>query len=272
MEVASRTMAMDFTVIWRPFFLDAQLPGGDGVDKMQHYNRKFGAERVAQMMPAMAKTFADEGISGYSINGRVGNTMDSHRLLEHALNQGGPAQQDALVEALFHRYFLGGRALSSREVLLEAAAEVKLDGAETVLDSEGLKEDVWLAVESAYSDGVSGVPYFRIDGGGHGKTVSGGQPAEVFLQIFRSLEPPPVGRVRSLHTFTVGSQVAVKGLVAKPEHNGKVGTVLGAQGAERVQVRLADGAELALKPTNLEPRGAGPTAEQQQQEGGVDLL
>merc|ERR1719440_660498 len=74
-------------------------------------------------MPRMVQTFKDEGIDNYSINGRVGNTMDSHRLLEFALQTGGPAKQDRLVELLFDRYFLKGHALSSRSVLLEAASE-----------------------------------------------------------------------------------------------------------------------------------------------------
>ena len=82
MDTASKTLGMDFSVTWKPFFLDPRLPGGEGKDKMEHYKAKFGAARVAQMMPHMVQTFAQEGIPGYSINGRVGNTMDSHRLLE----------------------------------------------------------------------------------------------------------------------------------------------------------------------------------------------
>ena len=42
------------------------------------------------------------------------------------------------------------------------------------------------------------------------------------------------------------------GMVAMPELNGKVGSVMGAQGADRVQVRLPGGVELALKRANLE--------------------
>jgi len=247
MAVASSTMAMDFSITWKPFFLDPNLPGGDGKDKLAHYKAKFGAERVAQMMPRMVQTFKDEGIDNYSINGRVGNTMDSHRLLEFALQTGGPAKQDRLVELLFDRYFLKGHALSSRSVLLEAAFEAGLDGAEQLLASDDLSEAVWTEVEGAYSAGVTGVPYFRIDGGGRGKELSGGQAPEVFLQILAALGPPA-----SALGFALRSQVRIQGLVSKPELNGTTATVLGAQGTERVQVRLADGVAMALKPSNLE--------------------
>jgi predicted DsbA family dithiol-disulfide isomerase len=247
MAVASATMAMDFSITWKPFFLDPNLPGGEGKDKLAHYKAKFGADRVAQMMPTMVQTFKDEGIDNYSINGKVGNTMDSHRLLEFALKKGGPAKQDRLVEILFNRYFLQGRALSSRPVLLEAAAEAGLDGAEQLLASDALSEDVWTEVEGACQAGVTGVPYFRIDGGGRGKEVSGGQAPEVFLQILSSLGPPELAL-----GFALRSQVRIQGLVSKPQFNGKLATVLGPQGGERVQVRMADGTEIALKPSNLE--------------------
>jgi len=187
MSVAEKTLNMQFSVSWRPFFLDPNLPGGEGKDKLAHYKLKFGADRVAQMMPRMVQTFAEEGIPGYSIEGNVGNTMDSHRLLEYALRQGGAAKQDKLVEVLFERYFLKGQALSSRQVLLDAAAAADLDGADALLASDQLHDEVWSEVESAYQAGVSGVPHFKIDGGGPGRELSGGQPPEAFLRILRSL-------------------------------------------------------------------------------------
>lgn len=252
MTVAEKAMNMEFRITWRPFFLDARLPGGEGKDKLSHYKSKFGEERVAQMMPRMVQTFKDEGIDGYSIAGRVGNTMDSHRLLEHALAIGGPEKQDALVEVLFDRYFLKGRALSSHEVLLDAAKAASIDGAEQLLASESYTEQVWSEVEKAYQSGVTGVPYFRIDGGGPGKELSGGQPPDVFLRIFAGLGTAAPSASAAALGFAAGSHVRVRGVQAKPEHNGKSGKVVGAQG-ERVQIRLADGTELALRPANIEP-------------------
>ena len=67
--------------------------------------------------------------------------------------------------------------------------------------------------------------------------------------------PPAAPGGGAVHGFALGSRVRVRGLVGKPEHNGKEGEVLGAQGVERVQIRLADGVEIALKPSNLEAHG-----------------
>ena len=241
MALASQTMQLDFSISWKPFFLDARLPGGEGKDKMEHYKQKFGAARVAQMLPQMQRTFAEEGIPNYSIDGRVGNTMDSHRLLEYALSSGGAAKQDALVEHLFKQYFIQGRSLSSRSVLLEAAAAVDLERAAEILDADDYTEQVWSKVESAYAAGVSGVPYFRIDGGGRGKEVSGGQPPEVFLNIFSSLSSAP--SLPGPSAFAAGGSIRVVGLQAAAVHNGKAGTVVGAQGS-RLQVELELSAEI----------------------------
>ena len=49
--------------------------------------QKFGAARVAQMVPFMKSVFESVGVMGYSLEGNVSSTLDSHRLLEHALAQ-----------------------------------------------------------------------------------------------------------------------------------------------------------------------------------------
>lgn len=57
----------------------------------------------------MQETFADEGL-GYSMGGKTGSTLNSHRLIWWALQKGGPAAQDRLVEQLFKAYFTEVRA------------------------------------------------------------------------------------------------------------------------------------------------------------------
>lgn len=90
--------ATDVVVRWRPFFLDPTLP--PRVDKMTHYKQKFGAARTARMIPHMQEVGRAEGIT-FSYGGDMGNTLDSHRLIELAAEQG---KQDQMVEALFKRY------------------------------------------------------------------------------------------------------------------------------------------------------------------------
>ena len=44
---------LDFDIRWRPFQLNAQAPEGKGVNKLDMYKKKFGADRVAAMVPRM---------------------------------------------------------------------------------------------------------------------------------------------------------------------------------------------------------------------------
>lgn len=183
MLVAREKHGLSFEVKWRPFFLDPSLPK-EGKPKLPHYKAKFGAARVEQMGPFMKKTFADEGIPNFSMEGMLGNTLDSHRLLELAGEQ-SEQKQDALVEELFRLYFTEGHALSDKKVLLAAAEKANVSGAAALLDGNEKEDEVWAAVEEAYAVGVSGVPHFRLtSSSGSVHELSGGQPSDEFLKIF----------------------------------------------------------------------------------------
>ncbi|KAL1506961.1 hypothetical protein AB1Y20_007825 [Prymnesium parvum] len=185
MAQARETLGLTFEVKWRPFFLDPSLPT-EGKSKLEHYNAKFGVERVKQMAPFMKQTFESEGIPDYSMDGLLGNTFDSHRLIELAGEQ-SEAKQDALVEQLFRAYFTQGKSLSDREVLVAAAGRAEVDGARELLESSAKREEVLAGVEEAYRAGVTGVPHFRIrSSSGVVRELSGGQPPEEFLKIFSS--------------------------------------------------------------------------------------
>ena len=84
----------EFDVTWRPFQLNQAAP--KAVNKLEMYNEKFGADRVAKMVPHMSGVGKAEGIS-FSYGGDTGNTFDSHRMIEKAKQLG---KQDEVVEQL----------------------------------------------------------------------------------------------------------------------------------------------------------------------------
>eukprot|EP00291_Cryptomonas_curvata_P023869 CAMPEP_0172159772 /NCGR_PEP_ID=MMETSP1050-20130122/5167_1 /TAXON_ID=233186 /ORGANISM="Cryptomonas curvata, Strain CCAP979/52" /LENGTH=181 /DNA_ID=CAMNT_0012829419 /DNA_START=192 /DNA_END=734 /DNA_ORIENTATION=+ len=175
---------VDFQINWRPFFLNpAQDAPKEGEDKLVMYNRKFGAQRIAQMLPRMTQVFAGLGIT-YSMGGRTGNTIDSHRLITWAGRQ-GLAQQDRVVEALFDAYFSREQFLGDRAVLLDAAAKAGLDpaaAAAVVDDPNALLAEVREEV-ARYGRGVTGVPFFIIAGS---VRLSGALPPEEFEDAITS--------------------------------------------------------------------------------------
>ena len=94
---------------------------------------------------------------------RLGNTFDAHRLAQAA--RAGPAEQ-ALVRGLFTAYFTDGKVLSDHAVLREIAvgAGLELDRVERVLNGELYAREVRTDEAEAYELGVTGVPYFLIEG------------------------------------------------------------------------------------------------------------
>ena len=50
--------SIEASIRWHPFLLDPTLPK-EGMSKMARYESKFGAARVAAMLPHMAKVGAD---------------------------------------------------------------------------------------------------------------------------------------------------------------------------------------------------------------------
>ncbi|GIL73974.1 hypothetical protein Vretifemale_3965, partial [Volvox reticuliferus] len=171
-----------FTVRWLPYQLNPDA-SKEGVVKMDYYNQKFGAARVAQMIPHMTRTFADEGLQ-YSVGGLTGNTLDSHRLIAWA-EKFGAEKQNALVEELFQNYFCQEKHISDRGVLLAAAVKVGLpvDEAAAVLDDPRAHlQEVQQQLDRAR--GIGGVPFFIIN---NSYKLSGAQPPELFEEAFEEI-------------------------------------------------------------------------------------
>lgn len=150
---------------------------------MEAYKAKFGAQRIAQMLPFMKETGKQEGIN-FSYGGNTGRTLDSHRLIEFALLKGGVAKQNEVVEKLFTFYFEQERDIVDANTLVEVATSVGLNGTEVrrMLESDELKKEVTKSVSDNYARQISGVPHFTIDGK---FSVSGGQDPEVFVDILK---------------------------------------------------------------------------------------
>ena len=170
----------DFTIRWRPFLLDATLPGGAGTNKREFYARKFGPQASA-VIQGMTQTMAEHDIA-YSVGGNLGNTLDSHRLLAAAEAQDGTyGVQNKLVEALFMAYFTQEKCISDRSVLLEAARASGVADADAILDDPAAyADDVARQMRSfAGRFGVRGVPHFVFNEKLH---VSGAQDADLLLE------------------------------------------------------------------------------------------
>jgi predicted DsbA family dithiol-disulfide isomerase len=94
---------------------------------------------------------------------RAPNTLDAHRLIRWANSAG---VQGKVVDRLFKAYFVEGRDIGDRGVLIDIAGECGLDAqlVEKLL-AEGADVDlVREEIAQAQAIGVSGVPFFIFSG------------------------------------------------------------------------------------------------------------
>ena len=125
---------------------------------------------------------AAEGLEFHLDTTRGGNTFDAHRLLHLAAEQG---IQDAVKERFMRGYFTESEPVGDHETLTRLAVDAGLDEVDVkaVLTSDQYAADVVADEQQAAAYGISGVPFFVVDGK-YG--VSGAQPAEVLLQTLRA--------------------------------------------------------------------------------------
>ena len=96
--------------------------------------------------------------------------------------------QDAIVERLFHDFFVAGKDIGDRNVLLDAARDCGMDPqiVSDLLAGDADKESVREEIASAQNIGVTGVPFFILDGK---FALPGAQPADVLKRaIGKALE------------------------------------------------------------------------------------
>jgi len=88
----------------------------EGINKLESYEKKFGRAKVDQMVPYMKQTGLRDNVN-FSYGGMLANTLNSHRVLEFALKEGGTEAQNKVVEELFQNYFEQEKNIGDESVL-----------------------------------------------------------------------------------------------------------------------------------------------------------
>ena len=134
------------------------------------------------MIHARLKAIGEsEGIK-FSLNGRIGNTRNAHRLIQLAKTKSNELENKTAA-ALFQLHHEEDGDVSSKEYLIAAGKRAGLDAKEVerCLDSDEGGEDVDREVLEAQRKGIHGVPNFTINGRSE---LSGAQDPETFVQEF----------------------------------------------------------------------------------------
>jgi predicted DsbA family dithiol-disulfide isomerase len=170
----------EVTIVHRSFQLDPSAPTDHTVETATMLATKYGMPpaQVDQVQREMTERAAADGLDYHLDGQRSGNTVDAHRLVHLAAEHG---RQDELVERLYRAYFTEQRSVFDADSLRAVAVEAGLDPIEVggVLNGDAYSDAVEADIEQARAYGITGVPFYVIDGR-YG--VSGAQPVEVFSQ------------------------------------------------------------------------------------------
>ena len=165
-------------VSWHPFQLNPDLPR-EGIDRRAYLEAKFGGrERAAQIYERVRAAGRTVGIEfAFERIERQPNTRDAHRLISWAQARGSA---EDLVESLFRAYFLEGRFIGDRDVLVDIADEAGLpaDAARAYLESDEGAATIDAMDRRVRELGVTGVPFFILNGR---VAVSGAQEAPTLV-------------------------------------------------------------------------------------------
>jgi predicted DsbA family dithiol-disulfide isomerase len=169
----------DVRVAYRSFQLDPTRAKGETSSRHAMLRSKYRLteEQVRAMDQKMEQIAAAAGLE-YHLNdaGLTGNTLDAHQLVHLAAGHG---RADEMLERLYKAYFTEQLSLFDVESLLALAADKGLDTMEVreALESGLYVDAVSRDLNEARSLGVTGVPFFMIDGR---YRISGAQAMDIF--------------------------------------------------------------------------------------------
>jgi predicted DsbA family dithiol-disulfide isomerase len=164
LEAALAEDSQPVAVRWRPYQLDPTIPEG-GLDRAEYMEKKFGKSgRLQSVHDNLTRLGAEVGLPfAFDRIERSPNTLDAHRLIRWS---GSAGVQEKVVDRLFRAYFVEGRDIGDRKVLIEIAGECGLDAKliEKLLADGADADLVRQEIEQAQAMGVSGVPFFIFGG------------------------------------------------------------------------------------------------------------
>jgi predicted DsbA family dithiol-disulfide isomerase len=173
----------DVEVVHRSFELHPRAAASQERTMIEAVAAKYGttAERVRARHEQLAAFGREAGLTFDFDRVRLGNTFDAHRLAQSAR---GTDSEDALLQGLFRAYFSEGLLLSDHDVLRGIAVAAGLEGGvtEKVLDGDLYAREVRLDEAAAEELGVTGVPFFLINGAW---PIPGAQDVETMVTVLR---------------------------------------------------------------------------------------
>ena len=167
-------------VEWKSFQLDPTLQTAETKTTAEYFREKkgFPEEQAKQMTAQVVQMGKASGIEFNFEKALITNTFPAHKILHLAKKHGKSSEME---EELFKAHFLNGENVGSTELLSSIAEKLGITKEEALqtLSSEEFDYDVNQDIMEGRNNGVTGVPYFILNGK---YAVSGAQPAALLVE------------------------------------------------------------------------------------------
>jgi len=198
--LASAPKPLAFSVIRVPFFLEPQYDEDKPFieSNRERLIKKWGGKEGWECQKQhhnLKGRGLEAGIPHFNLDRLTGNTMASHRLIQHLGKEYGLDVSEAVYDLLNEYYFVDGHSLNDRPRLAKTVAakleQLLSDRAPSenelldFLDSNQGRAEIEEALASLQQLGVHGIPKFIIEGR---TVVDGAAHSDVFVDVFREIE------------------------------------------------------------------------------------
>ncbi|KAG9744512.1 thioredoxin-like protein, partial [Aureobasidium melanogenum] len=190
-QVQSTESGVTFTIKYLPYQLYPNAPQ-EGEDKYTWYrDARFNGdeEHMRKYVVLMTAYGKAEGIA-YKFGGRVGNTLQAHRVIQLVQENKGSDAAEKVVDSLYRQYFEEEQHPSSKETLLEALEEAGLGETEAKKmvedEDEGLM-DVKMLIREQAGNGVDAVPYVVFEGKRRDFTLEGCKEVDEYVKVLQQV-------------------------------------------------------------------------------------
>ncbi len=170
-------------ITWLPYELNPDMPA-EGMDRTAYLDAKFGAGKRKEIEIRLSEAALESGVTfNWARVTKSVNTRMAHMLVAAASTVQRGTEMKA---ALFKAYWQDGRDIGDLDTLVAIAGEQGFDeqAAREELTNEELRETVIGLEAHAQQVGVTGVPFFIVDGK---LAVSGAQTGDVWAQVFKQV-------------------------------------------------------------------------------------
>lgn len=178
--LANHNLTERVAITWLPYELNPDMPD-EGMDRTAYLDAKFGPGKRREIELRLSEAALESGVT-FNWTGvkKSVNTRMAHMLVAAAATVQRGSEMKA---ALFKAYWQDGRDIGDLETLVAIATEEGFDeqAARDELSNDELRETIIGLEAHAQKVGVTGVPFFIIDGK---LAVSGAQTPDVWRQVF----------------------------------------------------------------------------------------